>query len=51
MTEIASPQLLDLKDYTTILVVADLIPESVLNEDDQLQMFYDTAVTRSRAAE
>jgi DNA modification methylase len=35
------------KDYTTILVVADMIPESVLNEDEQLQMIYDTAVTRS----
>jgi len=35
------------KDYTTILVVADMIPDSVLNEDEQLQMIYDTAVTRS----
>ena len=35
------------KDYTTILVVAEMIPESVLNEDEQLQMIYDTAVTRS----
>ena len=35
------------KDYTTILAVADMIPESVLNEDEQLQMIYDTAVTRS----
>ncbi len=35
------------KDYTTILVVADMIPESVLNEDEQLQMIYDTAVTRT----
>ncbi len=35
------------KDYTTILVVADMLPESVLNEDEQLQMIYDTAVTRS----
>jgi 16S rRNA G966 N2-methylase RsmD len=39
------------KDYTTILVVAEMIPESVLNEDEQLQMIYDTAVTRSGAAE
>jgi hypothetical protein len=39
------------KDYTTILVVADLIPESVLNEDEQLQMIYDTAVTRTGGAE
>lgn len=39
------------KDYTTILVVADMLPESVLNEDEQLQMIYDTAVTRTGAAE
>ena len=39
------------KDYTTILVVADMIPDSVLNEDEQLQMIYDTAVTRSGTAE
>jgi DNA modification methylase len=35
------------KDYQTILVVAEMLPENVLNEDEQLQMFYDTAVTRS----
>jgi len=35
------------KDYTTILVVAEMIPDSVLNEDEQLQMIYDTAVTRT----
>jgi len=35
------------KDYTTILVVAEMLPESVLNEDEQLQMIYDTAVTRT----
>jgi hypothetical protein len=35
------------KDYATIIVVADMIPESVLNEDEQLQMIYDTAVTRT----
>ncbi len=40
-----------LKDYTTILVVAEMIPESVLNEDEQLQMIYDTAITRSGGAE
>ena len=39
------------KDYTTILVVAEMIPDSVLNEDEQLQMIYDTAVTRSGASE
>ena len=39
------------KDYTTILVVAEMIPDSVLNEDEQLQMIYDTAVTRSGGAE
>jgi len=35
------------KDYTRILAVADLLPESILNEGGQLQMIYDTAVTRS----
>jgi hypothetical protein len=35
------------RDYQTILVVAEMIPESVLNEDEQLQMLYDTAVTRT----
>jgi DNA modification methylase len=39
------------KDYQTILVVAEMLPESVLNEDEQLQMLYDTAVTRSGAGE
>jgi DNA modification methylase len=39
------------KDYATILVVAELLPESVLNEDEQLQMIYDTAVTRSSGGE
>jgi hypothetical protein len=39
------------KDYATILVVAELLPESVLNEDEQLQMIYDTAVTRSSDGE
>lgn len=40
-----------LKDYQTILVVAEMLPESVLNEDEQLQMIYDTAVLRAGAAE
>jgi hypothetical protein len=31
----------------TVLVVTEMIPESVLNEDGQLQMIYDTAVTQS----
>jgi hypothetical protein len=39
------------KDYTTILVVAEMIPDTVLNEDEQLQMIYDTAVTRSGVGE
>ena len=39
------------KDYATILVVAELLPDSVLNEDEQLQMIYDTAVTRSGGGE
>lgn len=36
-----------LKDYFTILAVADMLPESVLNEDEQLQMLYDNAALRS----
>jgi hypothetical protein len=35
------------KDYQTILVVAEMLPENVLNEDEALQMLYDTAVTRT----
>jgi hypothetical protein len=31
--------------------VAEMIPDTVLNEDEQLQMIYDTAVTRSGAGE
>jgi hypothetical protein len=38
------------KDYTTILVVTELLPDSVLNKDEQLQMIYDTAVTRNGVA-
>jgi DNA modification methylase len=37
------------KDYYTILAVADMLPESVLNEDEQLQMLYDNAALRSGA--
>ena len=39
-----------LKDYFTILAVADMLPESVLNEDEQLQMLYDNAALRSGAS-
>lgn len=39
-------QCYQLKDYQTILLVAELIPESMLQEDEQLQMTYDNAVTR-----
>lgn len=35
------------KDYQTILVVAEMMPESVIQEDEALQMYYDTAVTRT----
>jgi DNA modification methylase len=35
------------KDYQTIVVVAELLPESVIQEDEALQMYYDTAVTRT----
>jgi hypothetical protein len=39
------------KDYYTILAVADMLPESVLNEDEQLQMLYDNAAMRSGASD
>lgn len=35
------------KDYRTIIVVAELLPESLLQEDEYLQMIYDNAVTRT----
>jgi DNA modification methylase len=35
------------KDYPTIIAVAHHIPDDVVNGDDQLQMIYDTAMTRS----
>jgi len=35
------------RDYQTIIAAARYIPEDVVNGDDQLQMIYDTAVTRS----
>ena len=38
------------KDYPTILAVADMLPESVLNEDEQLQMIYDNAALRAESA-
>ncbi|MFA0822722.1 MAG: DNA methyltransferase [Methanomethylovorans sp.] len=34
------------RDYSTIIKVADLIPNSVLEEDPKLLMWYDQAVTR-----
>ncbi|MCK0165796.1 DNA methyltransferase [Marinobacter sp. S6332] len=34
------------KDYTTIIQVAEKIPESLLQEDPKLLMWYDTAMTR-----
>jgi 16S rRNA G966 N2-methylase RsmD/predicted RNA-binding Zn-ribbon protein involved in translation (DUF1610 family) len=35
------------RDYATIIAVARKIPESVLQEDQKLMMWYDQAVTRS----
>ena len=40
-------QCYQIRDYQTIIAVAHYIPEDVVNEDDQLQMIYDSAVTRS----
>lgn len=34
-------------DYQTIIAVARHIPENVIQNDDQLQMIYDSAVTRT----
>lgn len=34
------------RDYSTIIKVADLIPNSILEEDPKLLMWYDQAVTR-----
>ena len=34
------------RDYATIIAVADKIPESVLQEDSKLLMWYDQAITR-----
>jgi hypothetical protein len=39
------------KDFTIILVMAERSPEFVLNEDEQLQMICDSAVTRSGQAD
>ena len=35
------------RDYTTIIAVAEKIPETILQEDSKLLMWYDQAVTRS----
>ena len=35
------------KDYSTILVVANKIPEDVLQDDPKLLMWYDQALTRA----
>jgi len=35
------------KDYATIIAVADKIPETILQEDTKLLMWYDQAVTRA----
>ena len=35
------------RDYQTIIAVAKLIPENILQEDSKLLMWYDQALTRS----
>lgn len=35
------------RDYSTIIAVADKIPETILQEDSKLLMWYDQALTRS----
>ena len=39
------------RDYATIIAVARKIPESILQEDPKLLMWYDQAVTRSGDAD
>jgi hypothetical protein len=34
-------------DYQTIIAVAQHVPDDVIHNDEQLQMIYDSAVTRS----
>ena len=38
------------RDYSTIIAVAEKIPEAVLQEDQKLMLWYDQAVTRTEAA-
>ncbi len=38
------------QDYDTIVSVAEKLPEAVLQEDQKLMLWYDTALTRSGAA-
>ena len=38
-------------DYTTIIAVAQHIPDDVVQNDEQLQMIYDSAITRTQVAE
>ncbi|SER35118.1 hypothetical protein [Giesbergeria anulus] len=35
------------KDYATIITVAEKLPEGVLNLDDRLVLYYDLSITRS----
>jgi len=37
------------KDYTTIIKVAQKIPEEALQEDEKLLLWYDQALTRAEA--
>ena len=39
-----------LKDYQTILTVAQQLPEGIIEEDEQLQMIYDMAEMRTEGA-
>ena len=38
------------RDYATIISVAEMIPETVLQEDQKLMLWYDQALTRAGAA-
>ena len=36
-------------DYTTIIAVAQYVPADVIQNNEQLQMIYDSAITRTHA--
>ena len=41
-----APEVIDEKDYSNIVKVANRLPESVIQEDDKLLMYYDISASR-----